>query len=97
MANNINSYKIVTHECNVLSNPLNPTEHEKSKTSEYSPILHGCMNSRSGGERFGKFRIKLYSRSSSTILMGKMMSQRKHKIKPKINTWKTQAGKFTIS
>ena len=34
-------YSIIKHECNVLSNLLNPTKRTKSKNSRYSLILKG--------------------------------------------------------
>ena len=36
----------------------------------YSPILHGCMNTRKGEEKFKNFRILLDSGCISTIIMG---------------------------
>ena len=50
MKNKINNDKSITHECNVLSTILNPIKHAKSKDSHSSPILQGCMNTRSRWE-----------------------------------------------
>ena len=58
-------------ECNVLSTFINPTTCAKSKTSHYSPILQGCMNTCSGREKFKNFRILLDSGICSMIVMGK--------------------------
>ena len=54
MENKINNDKSLTHECNLLSNILNPMKRTKSKNSHYSPILQGCMNTLSGKEKFRK-------------------------------------------
>ena len=77
MENNINNYKSITHEFNVLSNILNPMKRAKSKNNHYSPILQGCMNTRSGRGENRNFWILLDSGSSSTILMGKLTSKLK--------------------
>ena len=77
MENNINNDKILTHECNELSNLLNTTKRKKSKNSHYSPILKGCMNNRSGTAKFRNFRIILDSGNSSTIVIGKLTSKLK--------------------
>ena len=94
MANKVSKDSSITHVCNVLSNLLNPTKHAISKIDNYSPILHGCMNTLSGREKFRNFRILLESGCSSTIVMGKMKSKIKQKTS-EINMWETQAGKFT--
>ena len=52
-------------ECYKLSNCLNPIQHAESKTSNYSPILQGCTNTRSGRAKLKNFRIVLDSGSSS--------------------------------
>ena len=39
MANNINKYKSIIHECNILTYILNHTKSEKSKYDHYSQIL----------------------------------------------------------
>ena len=54
------------------------------------------MNTCSGRAKFKNFQILFDSGSSSTIVIGKLMS----KLKPKESgktMWKTQAGKFTTS
>ena len=33
-------------ECNLLNGILNPYKHTKNINSQYSPILHGCVNKR---------------------------------------------------
>ena len=55
MKNKINNDTSITHEYNVLSNILNIIKRTKSKNSYYSPILQGCMNTRSGREKLGFF------------------------------------------
>ena len=78
MANNINNNKSLPHECNVLSNILNPMR--RAKNCHYSPTLQGCMNTHSGRAKFICFSILLDSGSSSKIVMGKMTSKLKGKI-----------------
>ena len=80
MENKNNNNKSLTHECNVLSNLLNPMKRAKSKNCHYSPIIQGCMKTRSGMSKFGFFLILLDRGSSSTIMMGKLMSKLKQKI-----------------
>ena len=55
MENKINNNKSLTHDCNVLSNILNPIKRTKSKNSHYSPILQGCMSTHSGRAKFRFF------------------------------------------
>ena len=97
MANKIDYNKIITHECNILSNLLNSIKRAKSKNSHHSPILKGCMNTRSGRGEFINYMILFYSGRRSTIVMGNLISKIKQKISPKITTWETQAGNFTTS
>ena len=60
------------------------------------PILHVCMNTRSGREEFKNFWIILDSGSSSTIVTGKLTSKLKTKETAE-NTWETQSETFTAS
>ena len=71
MAYDTNKYNINKHGCNVISNPLNPTKCTKFKINHYSPILQGCMSTRSGREMFSNFQIILDSGRSSIIVLGK--------------------------
>ena len=71
MANKINNYLSLTHECNILHNIVNTMKHAKSKDSHYSLILQGCMNTRSGRAKFRKIIILFDSGSSSIIVMFK--------------------------
>ena len=80
MVNKINKDKSLIHECNIISTILNPMKSAKSKNSNYSPRLKGCMNTLSGNSKFINFRILLDSGSSSTIVMGKLMSKINQKI-----------------
>ena len=41
MENKINNNKSLTHDCNVLYNPLNPMKHEKSKIFPLLPNTTG--------------------------------------------------------
>ena len=42
-------------ECNLLHNIINPPKRAKKLNIHYYPILHGCMNTRKGKEKFKKF------------------------------------------
>ena len=42
-------------ECNLLHDILNPSKRTKSISSHYSPILHRCMNTKKGREKFKNF------------------------------------------
>ena len=42
-------------ECNLLHDIINPPKPTKYLNSHYSPILHGCMNTRKGKAKFKKF------------------------------------------
>ena len=86
----------IKRECNVLYNFLNPTKFAGTKNIHYSPILQGCMNTRSGREKLKKFRILLDSGSSLTIVMVKLTSKLKSKEAAK-HMLEIQAGKFTTS
>ena len=56
-------------ECNLLHDIINHPKHAKNLNTHYSPILHGCMNTRKGKSQFENFRILLDSGCSSTILI----------------------------
>ena len=57
-------------ECNLLHDRLNPYKCTKPLNIHYYYILHVCMNTRKGKERFKNFRILLDSGCKSTIVMG---------------------------
>ena len=56
-------------ECHLLHDIINPPKLTKNLNIHYSPIPHGCMNTKKGKEKFKNFRILLYSGCSSTIVM----------------------------
>ena len=58
-------------ECNLLHDIINPPKRTKKLNIHYSPILHGCMNTRKGRAKFKNFRILLDSGCSSAILIGR--------------------------
>ena len=62
-------------ECNLLHDIINPPKRTKNINSRYSPILHGCMNTRRGKLKFKKCRILLDSRFSFTIVMGRLVNK----------------------
>ena len=80
MDNKNNSNLSNEHEFNIISNFLNPKRRAKYKNSHYSPILQGCMNTRSGKEKDRNVCILLDSGISSTIVMGRLTSKLKQKI-----------------
>ena len=51
----------IISECNLLHDIINPLKRAKNLNSNYSPILHGCMNTRKGKEEFKNFCILLGS------------------------------------
>ena len=73
-----------------------PKKYAKPKTSNYSPILQGCMNTRSGREKFENFRILLDIGKSSTIVMGKLTQNLKSKETAE-NNWEDQGGNLETS
>ena len=81
-------------ECNLLHGIINPHKLVKNINSHYSPILHGCMNARKGRAKFKNFRIILYSRCSSTILMRRLV-QKLCPEKYSVIQWQTQARNVT--
>ena len=56
-------------ECNLLHGIINPTKLKKVLNFHYSPILHECMNTRKGKEKFKNFWILSEIGCSSTIVM----------------------------
>ena len=62
-------------ECNLLHDIFNPPKHTKKIKIHYSPILHGCMNTRKGKAKFNNFRILLDSGCSSTIIMIRLVEK----------------------
>ena len=83
-------------EYNLLHDIINTHKHTKNLKSHYSPILHGCMNTRFGRARFKNFRILLSSGCSSTILMGRLVEKLRLK-EYAVMQWNTQAGNITIN
>ena len=41
-------------ECNLINDIINPPQRTKNLNNHKSPILHGCMNTQKGRERFKK-------------------------------------------
>ena len=81
-------------EWNLLHNIINPTKHAATLNSHYSPILHGCMNSRKIRANFKNFRIILDNGFSSTIVMGRLV-EGIHLEKDAVMQWQKQAGNIT--
>ena len=62
-------------EWNLLHDIINPPKRTKNLNRYYSPILHGCMNTRNGRAKFKNFWILLESGYSSTIVTGKLVEK----------------------
>ena len=64
-------YKCVNNiaECNLLHDVLNPSKRIKYINSHYYHIIHRCINTRMGREKYKYFQILLDSGFSSTIVM----------------------------
>ena len=60
-------------EYNLLRDIINPPKRDKILNSHYSPIIHGCMNTRHGRAKFKNFQILLESGCSSNILMVRLV------------------------
>ena len=56
-------------ECKLLHDRTNPPKFTKTLNSYFSPIIHGCMNTRKGKFKFKNFRILLDSGCSVMIVM----------------------------
>ena len=68
-------------ECNLLHDIISAPKRAKNTNSHYSPILHGCMNTRKVKARFNKFLILLESGCGSTIAMGRLVKKTKSWLK----------------
>ena len=55
-------------EWNLLHDIFNPPKCSKNINSHYSPILHECMNTRKGRDKFKNFQIILDSVCISMIV-----------------------------
>ena len=62
-------------ECNLLHDIINHPKHAKNLNTHYSPILHGCMNTRKGKANFKNFRSILDIGCSSRILLGNIVGK----------------------
>ena len=83
-------------EYNLLHEMLNPSKCTKNINRHYSPIIHGCMNTRKGKAIFNHVLIPLDSLFSSTILARRLME----KLNPKKYNaiqWDTQDGNVTTN
>ena len=83
-------------ECNLLHDIINPHKCTKILNIHYSPILHGCMNTRNGKAKFKDFRVLLDSACSSMIVMGRLVENLHHE-KYSVMQWHTQAGNITTN
>ena len=76
-------------ECNLLNQILRPEKLAETINSNYSPILHGCMNNCNVRVKLKNLRILLDGGYSSLLIMGNMTSKlRKNDV---ATTWQEQA------
>ena len=68
-----------TAECSLLHDTINNNKCTKFLNIHYSPILHGCMNTKKVKTKFKKFRILLDSGCSSTIIMIRLIEKNNQK------------------
>ena len=83
-------------ECNSLHDIINPPKRAKNIDRHYYPILHVCINTRKGRERFKNFQILLDSGCSYTITMI-MIVGKLHPEKDSVMQWHTQDGNITTN
>ena len=62
-------------ECNLLHDIPNPFYCTKNININCSHILHGCMNTRKGKDRFNNFRILLDIGCSPTVAMRRLITE----------------------
>ena len=95
--NLINDNKVKNKsEWNLLHDILNPSKLTKNINIHYSPIMHGCMNSRKGKAKFQNFWIWLYSGCSYTIVIRRLIINLKTK-EDSVMQWHTKAGNITTN
>ena len=68
-----------TAECNLLHDIINPPKRAKNINSHWSPIIHGCLNTRKGRSKFKNFQILLDGGYSSMIVIRRLV----HKLGPR--------------
>ena len=83
-------------ERNLLHDIINPPKHTKTLNGHYSPIIHGCMNTRKCRAKFKSFLILLDSGCSSKIVMGRLLERLKP-AKYAMMQWHTQAVNITTN
>ena len=62
-------------EFNLLHDIINPPRRAKNLNIQYSPIIHGCMNTRKGRAKSENFCILLDSECCFTIVMGRLVKK----------------------
>ena len=80
--------------CNLLQGMINPPKRAKKLNNHYYPILHVCMNTTKGREKYKNFQILLDSGCIYTIVMGRLVE----KLLPEedaVMQWHPQAGNRT--
>ena len=91
------NYNVVNNisECILLHDKINPNKRTKNLYSHYSPILHGCMNTRNGKSKLNNFQITLYSVCSSTFVMVRLVEI--HLKEDFLMQWHTKSGNITTN
>ena len=83
-------------ECNLIHYTINPPKHTKHLNDHYSPIIHGCMNTRKGKANFSNFRILLNIGCSYSIVFVRIVKTLNHKKHAAVQ-FQTQAGNITTN
>ena len=83
-------------ECNLPHDIINTPKRAKNLNSHYSPILHGCMNTRKVRSKFKNFPVLLESGFSSNILMVGLVKKLAPE-KDALMQWHTQAINITTN
>ena len=78
-------------ECNLLHDTINTPKCAGKLNSHYSPILHGCMNTKTGIAKLKNICILLSCGCSSTIVIGRLVKKLGIKEKSQMQ-WNTQSG-----
>ena len=72
----------------LLHDIINPPKCAKYLNSHYSPMLHGCVNTRKYRAKFKNFQILLDSECNSTIVMA-ILGENLHPEKYAVMKWYT--------
>ena len=82
--------------CNLLHDMINTTKIAKILNIHYSPIIHGCINTRHGRAKFKNFQILLDIVCSSTVVIG-ILVEKLHPVKYALMQCHMQTGYITTN